>query len=128
MAERERVTFGSGKVNLRGYRYAPDAAHSGRAPGVVLCHGFSGTMDRLTTHAARFAESRLAALIFDYRNFGESDGEPRQLVEIDGQQEDIRAAVAFIRSRPEVDGERSRCGATRSDVVTCSRSRPAILK
>src|ERR687892_221054 len=118
MAERERVTFGSGKVNLRGYLYAPDAAHSGRAPGVVLCHGFSGTMDRLTTHAARFAESRLAALIFDYRNFGESDG----------QQEDIRAAVAFIRSRPEVDGERSRCGATRSDVVTCSRSRPAILK
>jgi hypothetical protein len=93
-------------VDLRGYLYLPEDAGGRRVPCVVLCHGFSGTMDRLTLHAARFRQEGLAALIFDYRNFGESGGEPRQLVEIAGQQEDIRAAVAFVRSRPEIDPER----------------------
>jgi alpha/beta superfamily hydrolase len=63
-------------------------------------------MDRLTTHATRFAEGGIAALIFDYRNFGESEGEPRQLVEIAGQQTDIRSAVEYVRSRPEIDPDR----------------------
>jgi hypothetical protein len=101
--DRERVSFLSGKVDLHGYLYLPEDAGRRRVPCVVLCHGFSGTMDRLTLHAGRFSEEGLAALIFDYRNFGESGGEPRQLVEIAGQQEDIRAAIAFVRSRPEID-------------------------
>jgi alpha-beta hydrolase superfamily lysophospholipase len=106
MAGRSGVSFSSGKVGLRGYLYLPEAAHDRPVPCVVLCHGFSGTMDRLTVHAERFAAAGVAALLFDYRNFGESGGEPRQLVEIAGQQEDIRAAVAFVRSRAEIDPDR----------------------
>jgi dienelactone hydrolase len=60
-------------------------------------------MDRLTWHAERFAGANIAALLFDYRSFGESGGEPRQLVEIAGQQDDIRAAVRFARSCERID-------------------------
>jgi pimeloyl-ACP methyl ester carboxylesterase len=57
--------------------------------------------------AKRFAEAGYAALIFDYRYFGESEGEPRQLVDIKQQREDIRAAVDFVRHQPTVDRKRA---------------------
>jgi hypothetical protein len=106
VTDRERVSFKSGKVNLQGYLYLPGASAVRPAPCVVLAHGFSGTMDRLEAHATHFADGGIAALIFDYRNFGESEGEPRQLVEIGGQQHDIRSAVEYVRSRSEIDPER----------------------
>ncbi|MFF5257709.1 alpha/beta hydrolase [Actinomadura viridis] len=96
------VSFDSGSARLRGRLHLPPG-RTGPVPCVVLCHGFSGTMDRLVPHAEAFAAAGLAALVFDYRNFGESDGEPRQLVDIDGQQEDVRAAIAFARAREEID-------------------------
>ncbi|MFI8971494.1 alpha/beta hydrolase [Nocardia asteroides] len=73
---------------------------------VVLCHGFSGTMDRLLDYADRFARAGFAALVFDYRSFGESDGEPRQVPTIGGQLDDLRGAVAFVRDHPRVDPDR----------------------
>jgi alpha-beta hydrolase superfamily lysophospholipase len=82
------------------------AREDGRAAGVVLCDGFGGTMDRLFPHAEGFAEAGFAALVFDYRNFGASDGWPRQLVDIAGQQADLKAAIAFLRDRDEIDRDR----------------------
>lgn len=102
MTERIKVAFESGGTACAGYLHLP-AVPGGQLPCVVLCHGFSGTMDRLFPHARRFAAEGMAALVFDYRGFGESGGEPRQLVDIDGQQEDLRAAVAFARQNEHVD-------------------------
>lgn len=98
---RTKVSFTAAGVRCAGYLYLP--ADSGPVPCVVLCHGFSGTMDRLFDYAERFAAEGFAALVFDYRGFGESDGEPRQLPDIDGQLIDIRAAVAFVREHERVD-------------------------
>ncbi|RJL32271.1 alpha/beta hydrolase [Bailinhaonella thermotolerans] len=95
----------SGGIRLAGYLHLPDD-RPGPYPCVVLCHGVSGTMDRLFPNARHFAAGGLAALVFDYRDFGESDGEPRQLVEIEGQQEDIRAAVSFARGHRDLDPAR----------------------
>jgi fermentation-respiration switch protein FrsA (DUF1100 family) len=103
--ERKRVSFDSGGVELVGYLHRPVKA-DGKVPGVVMGHGFSGTQDRLFDNAERFAESGLAALTFDYRSFGESGGEPRQVVNIEGQQEDWRAAIRFARGLEGVDPER----------------------
>ncbi|NRQ39797.1 alpha/beta fold hydrolase [Nonomuraea sp. NN258] len=101
MFERKRVSFTVAGVRCAGYLHLPAGAD--RVPCVVLCHGFSGTMDRLLPYAERFAAEGFAALVFDYRGFGESGGEPRQLADLDGQRDDIRAALAFARAHERVD-------------------------
>ena len=75
---------------------------------MVLAHGFSGTQDTpsFTAIARAFAAAGFFALTFDYRGFGESDGEPRQVIDIDEQLGDIRAAMAFARRQVEIDPER----------------------
>ena len=76
----------------------------GRVPGVVLAHGWTGVREqRLDAYAERFAGPGLAALVFDYRHFGASSGEPRQLLDITRQLADWEAAIAFVRSRAEID-------------------------
>ncbi|MEA2215519.1 MAG: hypothetical protein QOK19_1080 [Solirubrobacteraceae bacterium] len=78
-----------------------------RRPCVVLAHGFAGTVDSgLLPFAERFAAAGLDALAFDYRHFGASDGEPRQLVSVPSQLEDYAAAVGFARGLPGVDPAR----------------------
>jgi pimeloyl-ACP methyl ester carboxylesterase len=42
-------------------------------------------------------------LAFDFRRFGESGGEPRQIVRMGEQQADFEAAIAFARTLPGVD-------------------------
>jgi hypothetical protein len=54
VTDRERVSFKSGKVNLHGYLYLPGGGELRPVACVVLAHGFSGTMDRLTAHATHF--------------------------------------------------------------------------
>ena len=103
--ERTRVSFDSGGVELVGYLYHPANA-GGKVSCVVMGHGFSGTQDRLFDTAKRFAAAGFAALTFDYRSFGESGGEPRQVVNVKGQLEDWRAAIHFVRSIEGVDPER----------------------
>ncbi|MEV4166706.1 alpha/beta hydrolase [Nonomuraea dietziae] len=98
---RTKVSFTAAGVRCAGYLYLPD--DPGPVPCVVLCHGFSGTMDRLFDYAEHFAAEGFAALVFDYRSFGESDGEPRQVPDIAGQLADVRAAVAFARGHDRVD-------------------------
>ena len=105
MIEAEAVSFTSDGVVLAGSLLRP-IAETSAAGCVILCHGFSGTMDRLRLHADRFGEAGLAAFTFDYRNFGRSSGSPRQLVDITGQQRDIHAAVRFVRSTPGIDPSR----------------------
>jgi fermentation-respiration switch protein FrsA (DUF1100 family) len=78
-----------------------------RRPCVVMAHGLGGTKDSgLLPFAEAFAEAGLDVLLFDYRSFGESSGEPRQLAWPPRHREDYRAAVEFARSLDGVDPER----------------------
>jgi fermentation-respiration switch protein FrsA (DUF1100 family) len=102
---RTDVTFSSGGTDCAAWLYRPDG--DGKLPIVVMAHGFSGTRElRLDAYAERFAAAGIAALVFDYRHFGASGGEPRQLLDIGEQHEDYRAAVAYARARDWVDPDR----------------------
>ena len=105
---RHDVTFAVRGIRCAGKLFLPEGIEGSeeRLPAVVLAHGFSGTMDRLFDVAAGFAEGGIAALLFDYRRFGASGGEPRQVVDVDDQLEDFAAAIAFTRSHPRVDPDR----------------------
>jgi alpha-beta hydrolase superfamily lysophospholipase len=83
-------------------------AAAGDVPGpiVVMAHGLSGTRrDGLGPFAERFAANGIAALVFDHRGFGDSEGEP-DLFEPRRQLDDWRAAIALARSLPGVDAAR----------------------
>ncbi len=100
--DRENVTFTVAGDRLAAWRYRP--AGAGPHPCVVLAHGFAGTrLARLGAYAERFAQAGLGALVFDYRHFGDSEGEPRQLLDIRRQKEDWRAAIACARGLEGVD-------------------------
>ena len=89
------MTFGAG---LAGWLYAPADARA----CLVMAHGLSAVRDqRLPAYAERFAAAGLAVLLFDYRHFGASGGEPRQLLDIGRQLEDWRAGIAYARTRYE---------------------------
>jgi fermentation-respiration switch protein FrsA (DUF1100 family) len=72
-----------------------------------MAHGFAATKDSgLLPFAEAFAEAGLDVLLFDYRCFGESTGEPRQLAWPASHREDYRAGVQFARGLDAVDPER----------------------
>lgn len=98
------VTFFADGVRLRGHLTAPEGAR--RLPAIVLCHGFLCTMAMdFPDYARRLAGQGFAVLRFDYRSFGESDGDPRGELLPLRQSDDVRAAVSFLRAQPEVDPE-----------------------
>ena len=99
------VRFPSDGAYCSAWLYLPDA--SGSAPVMVLAHGLGGTRTmRLDAYAERFCAAGYACVVFDYRHFGDSDGEPRQLLDIAKQLKDWKAAIAFARECPDVDGRR----------------------
>jgi alpha-beta hydrolase superfamily lysophospholipase len=68
-----------------------------------MAHGLTGTRrDRLGPFAERFAAAGFAALVFDQRGFGDSEGEPDRFVPA-WQLEDWQAAIEFARRLPGVD-------------------------
>lgn len=99
------VEFQSGGITCRAWLYLP-AADTPR-PVIVMAHGLGGTkVMRLDAFAERFSAAGYACLVFDYRHFGDSDGQPRQLLDVNKQLEDWKAAVAYARACPQVDGRR----------------------
>ena len=71
------VSYYSEGARLGAVLYVPDGAGpANRRPGIVLCHGFTGIKELiLPDYAQRFAAAGYVALAFDYRGFGESEGE-----------------------------------------------------
>lgn len=104
---REDITFDSHGTPCAGWLYRAEAADGERRPVVVLGHGLGAVKEmRLDAYAERFADAGYHALAFDYRHFGASGGEPRQLLDVDRQREDWHAAIAYARSLPGVDPDR----------------------
>ena len=103
--ERLDVEFESSGVTCAAWLYLPKGVE--KPPMVVMAHGFGATRRlMLDKYAERFVARGLAALVFDYRHFGDSGGEPRQLLSVGRQLADWRAAVTYARGLETVDGSR----------------------
>lgn len=99
------IEFQSGGLMVRGWLRVPDGA--GPHPLVILAHGLGGLKEwDIPAVADALFGAGIAALAFDYRNFGDSDGTPREEVDHCGQIEDFQNALTFASTRPEIDAER----------------------
>jgi uncharacterized protein len=105
---RRDVSFHSGGERIEAWLYEEDGHTGPPAPAVVvMAHGLGGVREAsLPPYAERFTAAGMRALVFDYRHFGASAGEPRQLLDIRRQQEDWRAAIAFARGLEGTEPER----------------------
>lgn len=105
--EPEEIRFASGGEQCAGWLFRPPADAPAPAPCVVLGTGISCVYDQgLGAYCERFARAGFVALAFDYRYFGRSGGAPRSLALFGRQRDDLRAALAFVRSLDGVDPER----------------------
>lgn len=116
---RENVKFASGKDFCAAWVYRPTAtplplqgavdapAQTAKYPAMVLGHGLGGIKEMgLDRYAASFASLGIVCICFDYRYFGESGGEPRQLLDINSQLEDWSNAIDYTSRLEDVDNHR----------------------
>lgn len=92
---------------LAGWWFQPATPARSPCPCIVMAHGLGGTRDAgLVPYARAFAEAGFSVLLFDYRHFGASEGEPRQLVSVRRQLADWQGAIDFARQQPGIDPQR----------------------
>jgi fermentation-respiration switch protein FrsA (DUF1100 family) len=105
---RSDVTFESEGLNCAGWLYVPDDLSDGtERPAIVMAHGFSAVKEMyLYNFAEKFEEAGFVVLVFDYRFFGDSEGEPRGRLIPHEQHEDYKNAITWVSQRPEVDADR----------------------
>ena len=103
------VTFGNKGQQLVGILHVPDKLACGKAPGIVMFHGFTGnrTEDhRLFVHVARvLCDSGFVVFRFDFRGSGDSDGEFDDMT-IPGEVDDAEQALTFLGDQEMVDKNR----------------------
>jgi fermentation-respiration switch protein FrsA (DUF1100 family) len=100
------VEFISGGETVRGWLYTPDGA-DGPCPTIVMAGGWCYVKELVQPHYAQmYSEAGFAALLFDYRNFGASDGARRQHIDPNMQIEDYRNAISYAETLEDVDAAR----------------------
>jgi pimeloyl-ACP methyl ester carboxylesterase len=100
------LEFLSGGTKCRGTLYTSNTA-SNALPCIVMAHGFALThASGLMSFKNAFCDAGYAVFAFDYRHFGESGGEPRQVCNPWREVEDWLTATNHIRQIDGVDGSR----------------------
>ena len=106
-ASEQTVSFTCHNQTLWGMLHLP--AGAGPYPAVLMLHGFTGDKTgshRLFVHAARaFAASGMAALRFDMRGSGDSEGEFQDIT-VAGELDDAQAALDWLAARADIDRAR----------------------
>ncbi|KAL7269347.1 hypothetical protein RUND412_007994 [Rhizina undulata] len=80
---------------LRGWFYPVGK----KAPAIIITHGFACTKEMyLDVVAERYQAAGIAALVYDQRCFGASDGLPRLEIEPFNQAEDVVDAISYLET------------------------------
>ena len=105
---REDVLIPSAGAKLSAWRYVPAGLPAGeRRPAIVMAHGWAAVKEMyLDDYAARFASHGFVVTVFDYRNFGASEGEPRQHIDPAMQLEDYKNAITWTQAQESVNSDR----------------------
>ncbi len=104
----EKVSFYSEGVKLAGVLHLPDRDDGKPRAAIVQGPGFLGVKEAAIylRWYEKFCEAGYAALAFDYRGWGDSEGEERGAVIPMDQVQDIRNAITYLQTRDDVDPNR----------------------
>ncbi len=104
----KKVNFPSEGANLVGDLFLPpnyDA--SKKYPAIVVSGSWTTVKEQMAgLYAKRLADEGFITLAFDFRNFGESEGEPRFYESPSMKKIDIENAVTYLSSLQEVDTDK----------------------
>jgi|SRR5581483_3378992 len=127
---RKSVNIWSEGTRLAADLFVPDDAREGeRLPAILLCHGWGGLKEHLSsTYAPWWVRFGFIVLTFDYRGWGQSEprlvpvGDApidkeaaeltvkaravREVVDPFDQIRDVAACLDFLESEPQIDPER----------------------
>jgi uncharacterized protein len=99
-----RVAFPSQGETLTGVLFTPPGPPPGQLPAVVVAGGQTCVKEQMAQrYAQRLGARGYAALAFDFRGFGESTGEPRDLESPARKVDDLRNALTFLAGQPDLD-------------------------
>jgi alpha/beta superfamily hydrolase len=104
--KKTRINFPSDRLSLEGILTVPEGVRP--FPAVIVCHPhplYGGSMDNNVVNSLfeTFMQASLASFKFNFRGVGRSQGEFGRGI---GEQEDVKAAIAFISMVKEIDSER----------------------
>ena len=115
-----RIPTASGD-KIEAWVYRPEG--NGPHPAVVMAHGIGGIKaGGLAPFAERFRDEGFAAIAFDYRNFGGSGGQPREVLSVPRQRADYSTVIGWAVELHTPTGVRSLPGARPSPACTSSNS------
>lgn len=99
------VTFMSDGIQLAGNLYLPpNAEKSKKYPAIVVSHPWGGVKEQTSgLYAQQLAKEGFITLAYDAAYYGQSKGEPRDLESPAQRVADIRNAVSYLASLPDVD-------------------------
>jgi fermentation-respiration switch protein FrsA (DUF1100 family) len=104
----QEITFPSAGLNCAGLYFKPAKTGAEKNAGIVMAHGLGATREMfgLVQIAETFCKAGFGVLLFDYRYWGASEGEPRGFLSPPRQVEDFRAALGWLSVQEAVDPER----------------------
>ncbi|KAJ8508729.1 hypothetical protein ONZ45_g9015 [Pleurotus djamor] len=96
-----RIESATPNCKLDAWIFEPDGDRPREIPVIVMAHGVGCNKELgLASYAEAFSSAGYACVVFDFRRWGQSDGEPRNCAVVSEQLEDYATIVAYCRQRP----------------------------
>ena len=104
----ERINFNSEGLNLAGNLFYPADYKKGESyPAIIVVGSWTTVKEQMAgLYAEKLAKEGFITLAFDFRNYGESEGEPRFWENPAMKVQDIKNAVTYLQTLPEINNER----------------------
>lgn len=104
----KKINFKSEGLNVVGHLFYPENYETGKQyPAIVVSGSWTTVKEQMAgLYAKSFANQGFITLAFDFRNFGESEGLPRAWENPQMKIQDIKNAVTYLRSLPEVNNSK----------------------
>ena len=104
----KKINFISEGANTVGNLFYPESYDpSLKYPAIIVSGSWTTVKEQMAgLYAEKLAHEGFITLAFDFRNFGESEGQPRYFESPQMKQRDIQNAVTFLENQANVDKDK----------------------